>query len=182
MEINMYLIKSTFRIDVPSKSIKMKIFDRYIQSLPFFLSGIILLLVSYLTLDIILVSITSFFVMIILFLFETYPHYNNAKLILDEKELVVNNRFYANSVKYSDIKSVNFVIAKSESFFREYLIFCTIDYLSKKENLVLRDSGKTTSLEKFYFLSSKLAEKECEFRVEIEPKIVQRFSLTPRTN
>ena len=158
MEIDMYVVKNSFRVDVPNTSFKMKIFDRSIQSLPFFFSSITLLLVSLLTLDIVLISIACFFVMVILLLFEAYPHYNNAKLTLNEKELIVNNRFYTNSVKYSDVRSVNFLITKSESFFRGYLVFCTIEYLSNKENLVFRDFGKTTSLEKFYFLSSKLSE------------------------
>ena len=96
--------------------------------------------------------------------------------------MIVYNRFYSNSLKYSDISTVSFLIVDSGSHFREYIIFCTIDYLSKKEYIILRNFEKTTSLEKFYFLSSKLAEQECEYSVEIEPKIVQRFNLTPRTN
>ncbi len=173
----MYVIKNNFRVDIPSKSLKMKLYDRSIQSLPFIFPGLILLLVSYLTLDVMLISVTSFIVVIILFLFEVYPHYNNATLTLDEKKLIIKNRYYANSIKYSEISSVNFVIVKSESFFRGYLILCSIEYLSMKENLILRNFGKTTSLEKFFFLSSKLFQHECEYSVEIEPKIAQRFKL-----
>ena len=112
----MYLIKSTFRIDIPSKSTKMKLFDVFVQSLPYFFSCVIPLLVFFFTLDGLLTSIISVLGLKIMFLLEVYPHYNNAKLILDEKEMIVNNRFYSNSLKYSDISTVSFLIVDSKPF------------------------------------------------------------------